>query len=323
MSVLLTGSTGFIATHILDQLLKKGLPVVATYRSESKVDFLKKRFEGQDVKFVVLSDIESEAEVKDIFDKHPEITKVIHTASPFHFNFTNPLTEVLQPAVNGTKAVLGAIPDRVTHVVVTSSVAAVVDIKYIDDYNEIITEDSWNGISWEDAETKGGSYTYRGSKTFAEKAAWDLHKKAKWNLVTILPPLVFGPVYGQTDTLNTSNEQLVDALKKGSNFRYAGTFVDVRDTAAAHVAAIDADESARWLTIGGYYTRQEILDITNKEFPEFNADKGTPGDYSGLKRAFRYDNSKTNKVFPRKYITLKQTVEDTFKGIDPKYINKL
>ncbi|KAG5362105.1 putative NADPH-dependent methylglyoxal reductase GRP2 [Yarrowia sp. C11] len=320
MSILLTGSTGFIATHVLDQLLEKNLSVVATYRSESKVEPLKKRFAGKDVKFVLLSDIESESEVKAIFDKNPEIKKVIHTASPFHFNFTDPLTQVLQPAVNGTKAVLGAIPDHVTHVVVTSSVAAVIDVKYIDDYNHIITEDSWNGISWEDAEKKGGSFTYRGSKTFAEKAAWELHKTAKYNLVTILPPLVFGPVYGQTDTLNTSNEQLVDALRKGSDFRYAGTFVDVRDTAAAHVAAIDADVSARWLTIGGYYTRQEILDIANKEFPELGADKGTPGDYSDSKRAFRYDNSKTNKVFPRKYIALKQTVGDTLKGIDPKYV---
>lgn len=297
--------------------------MVATYRSESKVDFLKKRFEGKSVKFAKLSDIENEAEVKEIFKAHPEIKKVIHTASPFHFNFTNPLTEVLQPAVNGTKAVLNAIPDHVTHVVITSSVAAVVDKKYLDDYNEIVTEDSWNEITWEEAEKDGGSFTYRGSKTFAEKAAWELHKTAKWNLVTILPPLVFGPVYGQTETLNTSNEQLVDAIKPGSNFRYAGTYVDVRDTAAAHVAAIDATKSARWLTIGGYYTRQEILDITNKEFPDFHADKGTPGDYSDLKRVFRYDNSKTDKVFPRKYITLKQTVEDTFKGIDPKYINKL
>lgn len=321
MSVLLTGATGFIATHVLDQLLKKHLSVVATYRSESKVDFLKKRFAGKRVKFVLLSDIESKAEVQAIFDSHPEITKVIHTASPFHFKWKDAVTEVLQPAVRGTKAVLEAIPEHVTHVVITSSVAAVVGKSHLTDHSYVATEESWNEITYEEAETDGPTSTYRGSKTYAEKAAWELHKHASYNLVTILPPLVFGPVYGHTESLNTSNEQLLDALKPDSQFRPAGLFVDVRDTAAAHVAAIAATTSARWLTVGGYYTRQQILDITNKDFPQLGAAKGTPGDYSALDDFYQYDQSKTNKVFPHEYHSLEETIEGTFDGLDPKWIH--
>jgi nucleoside-diphosphate-sugar epimerase len=54
---------------------------------------------------------------------------VIHTASPFHTNFTDPQTEILTPAIDGTVNILKAIAKfapNVKRVVITSSFAAMI-----------------------------------------------------------------------------------------------------------------------------------------------------------------------------------------------------
>jgi nucleoside-diphosphate-sugar epimerase len=57
--VLVTGANGFVAIHIVDNLLKKGYSVRATIRSESKEAHLKKLFSkyGDKLEFVVVPDI--------------------------------------------------------------------------------------------------------------------------------------------------------------------------------------------------------------------------------------------------------------------------
>ena len=48
----------------------------------------------------------------------------------------------------------------------------------------------WNPITWESAAEPGNpSNTYRGSKTFAEKAAWDFvrDEKPNFELTTVCP----------------------------------------------------------------------------------------------------------------------------------------
>lgn len=62
---------------------------------------------------------------------------------------------------------------------------------------------------------------HTGSKTFAERAAWDFIEKEKPNfdLVTLCPPLVFGPVIHSLkslDGLNTSNKRIWSLMSGGS-----------------------------------------------------------------------------------------------------------
>ena len=58
----------------------------------------------------------------------PPFDGVIHTASPFHFNFKDARKEMLEPAINGTIGILRAAKAHapsVKHVVITSSFAAI------------------------------------------------------------------------------------------------------------------------------------------------------------------------------------------------------
>mmetsp|Transcript_37267 Transcript_37267/g.91337 ORF Transcript_37267/g.91337 Transcript_37267/m.91337 type:complete len:185 (-) Transcript_37267:41-595(-) len=78
------------------------------------------------------------------------------------------------------------------------------------------------------------------SKTLAEKRAWELADELGVKLAVINPTLVVGEAL-QSAT-NTSNE-MVRAYLDGSKEEYKGRmgFVDVKDVAEAHVAAIDSD----------------------------------------------------------------------------------
>ena len=88
-NILLTGGSGFIAAHILDQLLAKGHRVVTTVRSEEKAKPIREAYKdkGDRLTVVATGDISRE----DAFDevvKTPGLEVVLHTASPFHFNFS-------------------------------------------------------------------------------------------------------------------------------------------------------------------------------------------------------------------------------------------
>jgi nucleoside-diphosphate-sugar epimerase len=88
---------------------------------------------------------------------------VIHTASPFHFRFTDPVKDILDPAVKGTTGILKAIKayaPTVKRVVVTSSFAAIVNPAA---HPKVYDETSWNPVTWEGAVNDFGQ-TYRGSK---------------------------------------------------------------------------------------------------------------------------------------------------------------
>ena len=92
---------------------------------------------------------------------------------------------------------------------------------------------------------------YAHSKVLAEQKAWQLvdehnaaHPERAVKLVTILPSLVIGPPVGSrvdgvsvSTVVNVLNES---QLETGVN-PYSIPTVDVRDVAAAHVAAIELD----------------------------------------------------------------------------------
>ncbi len=86
------------------------------------------------------------------------------------------------------------------------------------------------------------------SKTFAEKAAWEFVEKENPNftLATMNPPLVFGPIVhylNSLDSLNTSNQRVRDFMQGKAKDEIPDTgvyiWVDVRDLATAHVAAME------------------------------------------------------------------------------------
>lgn len=260
----------------------------------------------------------------------PGLEYVQHTASPFHFRFKDP-KEILDPAIKGTTSILEAIKKyapTVKRVVITSSFAAILSTDGLADPTKTFSEADWNPNTYEEGITGPPGTTYRVSKTLAEKAAWDFKEaeKPNFDIATINPPFVFGPVVHHLSSLadiNTSNGNMV-ALIVGrwkSEIPPTGVhlWVDVRDVAKAHVAAMERPEAggSRFFVTTGLFANKEIVPIVRKNFPQL-ADKlpeegVAGGDYPGgsIENVYKFDNSKATKVLGIDWIPFEQSITDT------------
>jgi len=130
--VLLTGGSGFIAAHVLDILLQHGHSVVTTVRSQDKADKIRQahsNYGADKLDFAIVEDIAQQGAFDKAIVSDPPFEAVIHTASPFHFNVTDVQTQMLDPAIMGTKGILQSIQKSapsVKRVVITSSFASIV-----------------------------------------------------------------------------------------------------------------------------------------------------------------------------------------------------
>jgi nucleoside-diphosphate-sugar epimerase len=249
----------------------------------------------------------------------------LHTASPFHFNITDPKKDLLDPAIIGTTGILKAIKagaPSVKRVAITSSFAAIVNPNR---HKKVYNEDVWNPVTMEEA-MKDPATAYRGSKTLAEKAAWEFLEKEKPNfsLSTLNPPFVFGPVVHYLNSLestNTSNQRILSIMqgKMKEKVPPTGTWiwVDVRDIALAHVRAIELPEAAgkRFFVTAGYMTNKDLIDIIRGDFPELRPQLPENPESDMPKDVYKYDNSRSIDVLGLRYKSLRECVVDTAKSL--------
>lgn len=333
-TVLVTGTSGFIAQHIVDNLLSKGYRVIGTTRSESKNTFLRKeyrcRYENCQLEFEVVSDISVDKAFDKIFINHPEIQNVIHTASPFFYGSEKPLDEAyLVPALKGTLNILLAITQfapQVTNVVITSSFAA---MKQMDETytTHVHNNETWNPIKWEEVKTENDAYV--ASKTYAEKAAREFLREnnPNFSLATVNPPYVFGPQCFDSSVglvLNTSNEILNTVTKLDPSLRspqvmFGALAIDVRDVAEFHVKALEipALASERIFIAAEPITAQKVLDVLNNCCPTFSGKiaRGDPSQTANLLEKYcpKYDLTHTLRLIgDYKFITLQQSLTDVY-----------
>lgn len=330
-SVFVSGATGYIAQHIVKTLLENNYKVVGSVRSTEKGEKLTKLLQSNNFNYEVVNDIQKEGSFNEALKKHPEVTVFLHTASPFHYKAKDVEKELMIPAVNGTKNALKAINEyapQVKRVVVTSSIAALKVEAKENDSTFVTTEETWNPISWEEALTNP-VLGYRGSKTFAEKAAWEFVETEKplFILSTVNPVIVFGPQAFDSEvkeTLNTSAEIINNLLKLKPNdpvppLSNAFAFIDVRDVAKAHVVAFESNNAAnqRLLLSESRFSSQLVLDLIHKNFPQFKSriPLGTPGIYPDTSGLSKTDNSKTRAIVGFPFISLEKSVVDTVQQI--------
>ncbi len=86
------GGSGFIAAHVLDILLEHGHSVVTTVRSEAKAQTIRDahpKVPKEKLDFAIVEDIAVEGAFDRAVKSEPSFEKVIHCASPFHFNVTD------------------------------------------------------------------------------------------------------------------------------------------------------------------------------------------------------------------------------------------
>ncbi|MEQ8404678.1 MAG: NAD-dependent epimerase/dehydratase family protein [Oceanicaulis sp.] len=237
--VLVTGATGFVAGWLVKQLLELGYTVHAAVRSpddeakRSHLDALAGQTPG------AIRYFKADLNEPGSFDAAAEGCSVIfHTASPFTSKISDPQTDLVDPAVNGTRTVLEAAnkAQSVERVVLTSSCAAIYgdNQDVADAPGACLTEAVWNTTSSLDHQ----AYSY--SKTQAERAAWDMAKaQDRWRLVVVNPSFILGPSLNEKPTSESFAivRQLADGSMKTGAPPYEIGAVDVRDVADAHVRA--------------------------------------------------------------------------------------
>lgn len=329
--VLLTGGSGFIAAHILELLLQRGHEVVTTVRSEDKAAKIRSAHPDAKLSVVIVPDI-AQPDAFDEVVKTPGLEAVLHTASPFHYNWTDPKTELLDPAIVGTTSILQAIKKfapGVKRVVITSSFASILSEAGLQDPAKVFSEADWNPNTYEDGLKGNKATSYRVSKTLAERAGWDFvdREKPGFDLATICPPLVFGPVVHHLNSLaaiNTSNARFVDLIQGKMKDEIAPTgvhfWVDVRDVALAHVEAMARPVAGgqRFFVTAGKFSNRELVDAARKNFPELQdklpAEDAKGGDYpeAGFPG---YDNSRATQVLGIDWIPLEKSTVDTIKSL--------
>lgn len=247
----------------------------------------------------------------------------------------DPETELVTPAVVGTTGILRALKrsaPSVRRVVVTSSFASILDEDKLLDPSHTFSEASWNPNTRSDIH-RSPNTAYRVSKTLAERAAWDFVRDEApgFDLVTVCPPLVFGPVahhLPSLDAINESNARVVKLLrgewKDGIPSQGpVSIWVDVRDVARAHVRAMETPElgGKRLFTVPGYFSNSEIADVVRARFPEY-ADRLPGPEVQGGERpeadkTFRWDVSATDKLLGLDWISLDKSISDLVTTLKP------
>ena len=249
-TVLVTGGSGFIASHTILQLLAAGHKVRTTVRNLSREGEVRAMLrnggaEPSDQLSFVPAELMSDA-------GWPAAVSgceyVLHMASPFPSQVPKDENELIVPAREGALRVLRASRDAgVKRVVLTSSFAAV---GYGHAEREaVFTEKDWTNPSGADV------MPYTKSKTLAERAAWDLIdcEVAGLELAVVNPVAVFGPVLGPDyATSILLVEKMLEGTLPGVPRICLGV-VDVRDVADLHLRAMTnpAAKGERFLAVAG------------------------------------------------------------------------
>jgi dihydroflavonol-4-reductase len=259
--VLVTGATGFIAGHCIEELLTHGYAVRGTVRSLATADVAHLRAladrTGGSLEFVEAS-LDADAGWAEAVDG---CAYVWHVASPNPPRLPRHEDELIRPAVDGTLRVLraAAANPAVRRVVLTSSTAAITSAG--DPANpRIHTEADWPDVDRCDP--------YPKSKTLAERAAWDFVRDQRLELVTINPGLVLGPLQARQRTTSTEVVRLLLARQVPAVPRLGFAVVDVRDVATAHRLAMETPAAAgnRYICAGEHLWLGEIAAVLAAEF---------------------------------------------------------
>ncbi|KAH9484971.1 Putative uncharacterized oxidoreductase [Psilocybe cubensis] len=268
--IFVTGASGFLASHIIQELITQGYRV----RAKNKVGPLKALYESVPVEIVEIADI-----AHDQFeDALTGVDAVIHTASPLPGR--EDIESMFKSAVDGSLNVLRqAEKVGVKKFIVTSSiVTALFDPSAKGGAYRL---NHWLPFTKENATPENGNMAiYAIAKKYAELAVWewaDAHPHV--DVTTINPPYFYGPFAplhlpiapGDFNALSTGL-MIYSLLSPSGNFPTGAGYADVRDIARAHVGALRPStvEGRKRIIFSSPHELhfKEVLDAIRKARPE-------------------------------------------------------
>ncbi|OZC06833.1 NAD dependent epimerase/dehydratase family protein [Onchocerca flexuosa] len=255
--VLITGATGYLAMHCIQQLLQQGYKVRGTVRDfncSEKIHPLRQLANNDQLELFCAA-LEDGA---DLWEKAAAgCTYVLHVASPCEMIADK---AIVKTAVRGTLNVLrGASQQRcVRKVVLTSSLGHKKRAKPF-------TENDWTNLNWKHL------HPYHRSKTLAERVAWSFMEKNPdvcFSLTVLNPTLIVGPLLQNTKGASVT---IISRFLDGSMPAYPQMkfgLVDVRDVARAHILAMKETKSdgQRILINAETLSFRQIAKILREEF---------------------------------------------------------
>lgn len=241
--VLVTGGSGFVASHLIAQLLAAGCNVNTTVRSLARagkiapLTEMERQFPGK------LRLFEADLLKPASFDEAMrDCVVVFHVASPFMLpeKIKDGRRQMLEPALLGTQNVLASVNGTrsVRRVVFTSTVGAI-----FGDYSDVLRMNEHTlSESYFNESSSLDHNPYHYSKVMAELEAWRIQRaQERWSLIAINPGLILGP--SLTPSSESGSLFLLDEMLRGHFFYgmpdMSVTTVDVRDVALAHIRAAE------------------------------------------------------------------------------------
>jgi nucleoside-diphosphate-sugar epimerase len=236
-TVVVTGGSGYVGTHVIEQLLDQGYTVVATVRSDEAASRVRDALAERTIDRLTF--VFAELTADEGWDEAMSgATYVVHTASPFPPAQPENADELIIPARDGALRVLAAAERAgVRRVVLTSSFAAV-------GYSRNNLEVPFTESDWTDA--SGPHTPYVKSKTIAERAAWDYvaNPDVALELSVINPVAIIGPVHGRDFASSIGMVLMLTTGMMPGNPKLSFGIVDVRDVADLHIRAMTNPKAA-------------------------------------------------------------------------------
>ncbi|KAG4437215.1 hypothetical protein IFR05_007304 [Cadophora sp. M221] len=301
-NTLVTGANGFVAAHVIDQLIAAGHQVTGSVRSLAKGEQIfatHPEYAGK-LTFTVVSDY-AKSGTWDETIKEGEFDFVVHTAAPLLDDPGNTDFErdFLVPSVDGAVELLKSASKYGKHIkaiAVTGSVNAMTTGMDIAD--RTFNSSEWLPVSIDDAIKANHPYiSYCVAKAESEKAIWKYveDNKPSYTVSVLLPALIFGPPIQPVTSLKKINysSDVFYSLFNGTYEVVPDTsfpsYIDVRDLATAHILslAVPAVANKRFMVGGNKYSSQIAVDAL-KTVPELEG--RLPKDGSEADKSLKSDD---------------------------------
>jgi len=205
--------------------------------------------------------VEAELDSQDQLQAAMEGVDILfHTAATYAYVAPGKDSEIINASVKGVEnSFQAAAAAKVKKIVLTSSV---VTLPLTDPGAAPSDETHW---------TEDLKVPYIRAKAEGEKLGWEIAKRLKINLVTVLPGAISGPGFVR----NTPTIDIIEAMKLGAmrlgvpNMNLP--LVDVRDVAAAHILAAEQDCEGRFVVCNDTFpTFKAILETLHKIDPKIS-----------------------------------------------------